>query len=216
MTRRIFTLKNKRHMPGWLAWILSVIVKMYAWTFRVTVEDPEGWLQSLTPFPVVITLWHNRLLFMASLVPKALRTHSTVLISNSRDGEYVSAFIRFFGLEVVRGSSSKGGVHALIKLTEAAKAGRSPILTIDGPRGPKYTVHKGAAALARLCHIPIVPLGLDAASRWNLRSWDNTQIPKPFARVTVRVGRPYTLPERVPMPEACEEIRAHQFEITQD
>ncbi|MBR0458627.1 MAG: lysophospholipid acyltransferase family protein [Victivallales bacterium] len=203
-------------MPTWLAWLLSVIVKMYAWTFRVTVDDPDGWLTSLSPFPVIITLWHNRILFLASLVPKTLRTRSTVLISNSRDGEYVSAFIRFFGLAVVRGSSSKGGVHALIKLAEAVKEGRSTILTIDGPRGPKYTVHKGPAALARLGHVPIVPLGLDAAKYWSLHSWDNTQIPKPFSRVTVRVGKPYSLPERIEMLEACEIIRERQFEITKD
>ena len=152
--RRFFTLKNKRHMPTWLAGILAFFVKLISLTYRVKVVDKEGWYEQQDAWPVVVSLWHNRILFIACLVRRSLLERMSVLISASRDGEYVSAFIRFFGLGVVRGSSSRGGVHALLELNHEIKDERSVILTVDGPRGPKYTVHPGAVILAQKNGLP--------------------------------------------------------------
>ena len=80
----IFTLKNKRHMPTWLAAILAFIVKMISLTYRVSFDDPDGWFsqESPSPWPVVLTLWHNRILFTASFVRKSLLQRMSVLIRN--------------------------------------------------------------------------------------------------------------------------------------
>ena len=42
--RRFFTLKNKRHMPKWLAFLAACLVRLWAWTLRVEVVDPHGFL----------------------------------------------------------------------------------------------------------------------------------------------------------------------------
>jgi hypothetical protein len=38
----------------------------------------------------------------------------------------------------------------------------------------------------------IVPKSMHAARAWRLRSWDRYAIPKPFARVCVTIGEPFT------------------------
>jgi len=64
----------------------------------------------------------------------------------------------------------------------------SIVLTLDGPRGPKYNVQQGAVALAASCGVPLIPVSLNAPKRWQLKNWDQTQIPKPFSKVEVSIG----------------------------
>ena len=213
---KIFTFKNKRHMPTWLAAILAFFVKLLSLTYRVSYDDPCGWLEKESPWPSVVALWHNRIIFTASFVRKAMLQKMTVLISNSRDGEYITAFIRFFGLNVVRGSSSKGGIQALVDLINEVKKGHSVILTLDGPRGPKYSIHLGAIAIAQRQSVPIIPLSLNAESYWQARSWDNTQIPKPFSKVVFKVGTPLMLPADLPMEEAEQLVKDAMMSVTKD
>lgn len=216
MPRKLFTLKNKRHMPRGLAWLFALLVKLIAATYRVRIDAPETLLRQLETQPVVGAIWHNRLLFIAAFIPKRIRSRYAVLISRSRDGEYVSIFIRFFGLAVVRGSSSKGGTTALLELIRAVQNGSSVVLTVDGPRGPRYTVHPGAAAIATHCHVPLLPVAVNAPRKWQLRSWDQLQIPAPFSKVTLAFGQPFTPdPDATPQ-DTSDELRRRLLAITED
>jgi len=42
---------------------------------------------------------------------------------------------------------------------------------------------------------PIVPLHAVVRTGWHLRSWDRTVIPRPFTRVEVGYGTPFTIGE---------------------
>ena len=214
--KRIFTLKNKRHMPTWLAGVLAFFFKLISLTYRVKVIDEEGWAENQEPWPVVTSLWHNRILFIACLSKRKLLERMSVLISASRDGEYISTFIRFFGLGVVRGSSSHGGVHALLELNHEIKNGHSVILTVDGPRGPKYTVHPGAVLLAHKNDLFVVPVSVNAKHYWQAKSWDNTQIPIPFSSVSVVYGHPFKIPKEMNLEESKQLIHDKMMEITED
>jgi lysophospholipid acyltransferase (LPLAT)-like uncharacterized protein len=44
--------------------------------------------------------------------------------------------------------------------------------------------------LAKATGNPVLPFHCEASSHWTLRSWDRTQIPKPFATVALAVGQP--------------------------
>jgi hypothetical protein len=113
-----------------------------------------------------------------------------VLTSRSRDGELVARWIRGFGLDPVRGSSSRGGGEALRALTRALRSGGEVVVVPDGPRGPREVLKPGVIALARRSGAPIVPMAVGASSEWRLRSWDSFRIPRPFARCVVRFGEP--------------------------
>ncbi len=213
---KLFTFKNKRHMPTWMAAIIAFFVKLLSLTYRVSYDDPEGWLEKMSPWPTVAAIWHNRIIFTACFVRRSFLRKMTVLISNSRDGEYITVFIRFFGLNVVRGSSSKGGPQALIDLMREVKRGQSVILTLDGPRGPKYSIHPGAIAIAQRQSVPLIPLSVNARSYWQTRSWDNTQIPKPFTKVVFKVGTPQWLPADLSMDEAEKRVKEAMMAVTKD
>ena len=188
--RAWFTLKRRRHLPGWVSWSMVWLVRLLRRTCRLRVVDPCGYLASCQPCPVVFVLWHNRLLFLGDCFPRDIRRRTAVLVSASRDGEYATAFARRFCFRTVRGSSSRGGHRALRQLKRSIDGGSSAAITLDGPRGPRYEAHPGAAMLARLCGVPVVPLSLNAPARWELRSWDRTQIPKPFSRLELHIGAP--------------------------
>jgi lysophospholipid acyltransferase (LPLAT)-like uncharacterized protein len=73
-------------------------------------------------------------------------------------------------------------------------AGHSAGFTVDGPRGPARVAQPGAVWLAKATGNPVLPFHVEASSHWILRSWDRTQIPKPFSTVALAVGEPFDVP----------------------
>src|SRR5439155_486261 len=111
----------------------------------------------------------------------------------SRDGGLVGGYVRRFGLDVVRGSSSRGGVTALRALVTAVRAGRDVALVPDGPRGPRGQLGPGVVALAGLTGAPVVPVGFAARPANRLATWDAFLVPAPFARAAVVFGAATTI-----------------------
>jgi lysophospholipid acyltransferase (LPLAT)-like uncharacterized protein len=162
-------------------------VRLLALTLRIRRE--EGPVQELwrSGTPTIYAAWHGRILLLPFLYGWR---GSRVLASRSRDGELVVRFMRCFGCEAVRGSSSRGGAEALRLLARSLDAGRDVFVVPDGPRGPRERLKPGIVVLARLTGAPIVPMALGASREWRLRSWDEFRIPKPFARCVMRFGEP--------------------------
>jgi len=48
--------------------------------------------------------------------------------------------------------------------------------------------------LAKATGNPIVPFHIEADRHWTLKSWDRTQIPKPFATMAIAIGQPLEVP----------------------
>ena len=142
--------------------------------------------------PMIYAVWHGRILLVPWLNARLRRSHGArrvrVLASRSRDGQLVADFVRRFGLDVVRGSSSRGGLEAFRELTRALRAGDDVGVVPDGPRGPARRAQGGIVALAAATGAPIVPLGVAARPARRLGSWDAFLIPIPFARCAVVVG----------------------------
>ena len=214
---RIFTLKNKRNMPAWLAWLLAMVMRLYAWTLRRRIVDPNGLLRrGCTERPNVYVLWHNRILLAAAIIPREVAENLAMMVSSSRDGGYIATVIRRFGIHSIRGSSSRGAASVLRASVEALQEGHSPTITVDGPRGPRYTVHSGALLLGRQGY-DIVPISFNYSHYWHFRSWDRMQLPWPFAKVEFRVGAPVELPSGdTSSEEGCEAIRKALLAITED
>jgi lysophospholipid acyltransferase (LPLAT)-like uncharacterized protein len=166
-------------------------VRLLALTLRVRREEAtvaSFWREGT---PVIYAVWHGRILLLPYLYGWR---RARVLASRSNDGDLVSRFVGRFGLETVRGSSSRGGAEALRLLTRSLGEGRDAVVVPDGPRGPRETVKPGLVALARLSGAPIVPVAVGASRAWRIRAWDEFSIPKPFARCVVRFGDPIHVP----------------------
>jgi len=114
-----------------------------------------------------------------------------VITSENFDGEWIARIIERFGYGTARGSTSTGGKRALLQLVREMKAGHPAGFTLDGPRGPARVAQPGAVWLAMATGNPLLPFHLEASASWTARSWDRTQIPKPFSRVGIAVGEPF-------------------------
>jgi hypothetical protein len=119
------------------------------------------------------------------------------MVSASRDGEWLVSLCRARGIIPVRGSSArdgadKGGSSALTVLADGVRAGVPALLAVDGPRGPRNEVHWGVVNLARETDACIVVAGVFAPpSRYILeKTWDRTQLPRPFSTLTGRFRPP--------------------------
>jgi lysophospholipid acyltransferase (LPLAT)-like uncharacterized protein len=119
------------------------------------------------------------------------------MVSASKDGEWLVALCRARRIVPVRGSTGtrgadKGGRAALAQMVDGVKAGLPALLAADGPRGPRNCVHRGVVDLARETDACIVVAGVFApANRFVLkRTWDRTQLPRPFSTLTGRFRPP--------------------------
>ncbi|HXG84483.1 MAG TPA: lysophospholipid acyltransferase family protein [Pyrinomonadaceae bacterium] len=136
--------------------------------------------------PIYAT-WHNR------IFPSVyyLRNRGIVVItSQSFDGEYIARFIRRFGFGAVRGSSTRGGAGALVKMIRLMRENLPMCFTIDGPKGARYVAKTGAILLAKKTTNPVLPFLIAPRKFWTINSWDKLQIPKPFTRAKVFFAEP--------------------------
>jgi lysophospholipid acyltransferase (LPLAT)-like uncharacterized protein len=139
----------------------------------------------------VMVFWHGRIL---SATFYFRQRGIVVMTSENFDGEWIARIIERFGYGTSRGSTSRGGRRALLQLVKDLKAGRPAGFAIDGPRGPARVAQPGAIWLAGETGHPLLPFHLEASRSWELRSWDRTQIPKPFSTVALVVGEPLEVP----------------------
>jgi lysophospholipid acyltransferase (LPLAT)-like uncharacterized protein len=139
----------------------------------------------------VMAFWHGRIL---SATYFFRRRGIVVITSENFDGEWIAGIIERFGYATARGSTSRGARRALLQLVRDMARGKPAGFTVDGPRGPARVAQPGAVWLAQATQNPVVPFHLEANRYWSLRSWDRTQIPKPFATVALAVGAPLDVP----------------------
>lgn len=171
----------------------AVTIRLLART--LTVRREEGAVAAIWAggAPLIFTVWHSRVLLLPYLYRgRRLR----VLASRSRDGEIIARLMARFGLETVRGSSSRGGTAALRELLRSLRAGWGVVVVPDGPRGPREVVKPGIVTLAALSGAAVVPLAVAASSDWRMPSWDELRIPRPFSRCVVRFGEPIRIARR--------------------
>jgi lysophospholipid acyltransferase (LPLAT)-like uncharacterized protein len=136
----------------------------------------------------VMAFWHGRILPATYYFR---RRGIVVITSENFDGEWIAGIIERFGYGTARGSTSRGARKALLQLTRDMARGRPAGFTLDGPRGPARVAQPGAVWLAKATGNPLLPFHLEADRHWTLDSWDRTQIPKPFATVSIAMGEPF-------------------------
>ncbi len=159
------------------------------WTWKVCGAEHVDAIGARGLHPIH-SFWHGRIL-PATVYFK--NRGIVVITSENYDGEWIARIIQKFGYGTARGSSSRGGPKALLQLVREVKS-KGVAFTLDGPRGPAEVAQPGAVWLAKATGNPLMPFHAEAASSWTLRSWDRTQIPKPFTTVAMAIGEPLYVP----------------------
>ena len=138
--------------------------------------------------PYVLLSWHDALL---PLLWRHRARGITIVVSEATEGRYLAAYARRLGYRVAFGSSTRGGVRAMLGAVRALQGGRAAAFTPDGPRGPRRVFKGGVLRAARHGSAYVVPLHAGAERAWRLGSWDRLLVPKPFARVRIAYGAPF-------------------------
>jgi lysophospholipid acyltransferase (LPLAT)-like uncharacterized protein len=140
--------------------------------------------------------WHQHQLYCGKFLVEQRARGLTPgwLISPSVDGELGAMMVRRFGAAVIRGSSTHTGARALRDYYHAlVRDNVSPVITPDGPRGPRFQFKPGALLLAQMSGRPILPMSYAASRAWLIK-WDKFVIPMPFARIAIAIGPPCYVP----------------------
>lgn len=191
------------HAPKWHQRLGAVAIFIASRALLLTVRcrllEPSKYLAPDAPTPVIFCIWHNRLATCIKVLDLYRRPHNSgagmaALISASKDGAFLSRILEWFGVQAVRGSSSRRGAQAMLELTTWAERGYDLTITPDGPRGPCYEIQDGITSLAQLTGLPIVPVVFNLNWKIKVNSWDKFQIPLPFARCEVRAGKEIRVP----------------------
>ena len=186
----------------WLAGLIYTVTRAIAMTLRYEMDDPSGYFDRHSNNRILFVFWHNRLALAATLwhrfvLSRAPERKIAGLISASKDGGLLVAIFQYFGIEPVRGSSSRRGPQALREMVSKAEAGYDLAITPDGPRGPCYQVQEGPISLAQLTGLVIIPVSYHTTWKIRLKSWDRFQIPAPLSRCRIVVGQPMHVPKDI-------------------
>ncbi len=188
-----------------LGWMLVWVINS---TSRLQIEGLTNLEASAAQGGIIFSFWHNQI-FSWSYVARFRDV--VVITSRHFDGEYIARMIRLFGFRTARGSSSRGGVTALLELRDFLSKGIDVAFTIDGPRGPVYKVKPGPVWLSQKTGFPVLPVHVQPQHFWELNSWDRFRIPKPFTKLFVQFGKPICFP-----PEADQGLCLPRFQEGMD
>ncbi len=204
MKTRWRSLRNWQFSLRAAPWIASGLMRIGAATLRrmdIGREHVDACLARGER--VIVAFWHGRLLMMPFVYPGQ---PTVILISQHRDGEYITRIAERLGFAVVRGSATRGGARAFKQLIRSLRDGRHVVITPDGPKGPPLRVKSGVIELARLSGMPILPVAFGAWPRTILKSWDRFLIPHPFGRAAYVWGEPIYVPadaDKVAVEKLC-------------
>ncbi len=195
--------------PKWhqrlAALLIYVFLRLISITLRYRWTDRAGLAAGELRCPAIYCIWHNRLAMSMASYFRYIKKHNqssglAALASASRDGGMLIAVLDRFGVQPVRGSTSRRGPQALRELTTWARRNYDLAITPDGPRGPRYVAQEGVIALAQLTGRPIVPVTFNLSWKISVKSWDRFQIPLPFSRCEMIFENPIRIPRETSEP----------------
>ncbi|MCA1586855.1 MAG: lysophospholipid acyltransferase family protein [Acidobacteria bacterium] len=162
------------------------MARALASTYRFSVDGSEHLVSAQALGRPILACWHGRIL---PAVVYFRDQHIVAITSENFDGEWMARILTKFGYGTARGSSSRGARKALRQLVRDVRE-KTVAFTVDGPRGPARVAQPGAVWLSKATGNPVLPFHIESAKHWSLRSWDRTQVPKPFTTLALSFAAP--------------------------
>jgi len=184
---------RERFLLWLISWGACLLVRLLGSTLKFQLTLEEGSLAdgARRALPGIYCFWHR------AMIPAAYHFRNMqigIMISRSFDGECIARIVEKLGYRPVRGSSSRGGAGALMRMRLELEQGHPAVFTADGPRGPLYVAKPGAVLLARKTGYKICCFHVAVERAWILKSWDRMMIPKPFSRASFYITSSLEVP----------------------
>ena len=168
-----------------LAWVLGFIARLFfGFCYRTTrwkVEGLDELKAALAEGPVILVVWHSRLLLGPSHWP--LR-HGQLSRIHTRSpvGRVVGAMQRQQGLFPFEMNEKRSNTATSRQIMKLVKDGTSIGITADGPEGPALQLKDPPIDWARATGRPVFCYAFSAIRHRRADSWDRMLIPLPFTR----------------------------------
>ncbi len=190
-------MKQNRFVLGLAARLANSIIWLILKTCRIEVTGAEH-LQGGDGGKFILMLWHNRLTITPQLLHLVTPNRSyAAVVSNSRDGQILAEMINRYPQGSLIRVPHDLRHEALRKMVKTLKENDAvPVITPDGPRGPKYKAKGGIAVAAKIAKARIVPLSWQANREWIFKTWDEMSLPKPFSKIKLVIGNPMDINEK--------------------
>jgi len=174
-----------------LPFILQLFVRFVYLTSIKKFHHPKDNLEEQS---CVIVFWHGELLMQPFNYQKFRKGNKvSAMISEHKDGEAITKTVKYLGIDSLRGSSTRGGIKALIGAIKELKAGNDVAITPDGPKGPRHSVADGIVAIAQKTKSKVFFCNVKTTKFWQFNSWDKFVIPKPFGRIDFYISEAHSL-----------------------
>lgn len=137
----------------------------------------------------VVAIWHD------SLLPLSFSQYgrkAATIASDSKDGDLIAFILNKWGFYAFRGSSTRGGLKAVMGLIKKCKKEPMPAaVTVDGPVGPRHEVKSGAVFIAKNLDKVLFTAHIKTKRYYRFNSWDKFILPKPFAKIDIVFSDPF-------------------------
>ena len=191
-----------RHVAPEVAFVVLTLLRA-SWRVHETGREHFDRVTAAGRGPVVAFL-HGRAMMLLNTIRGRRRGRWLSMCSKSLDGDGMTKLEERLGFEVIRGSSGRDGLQAIIDMIRLMRdtPGLGACLAVDGSRGPRGVVQGGIISLAQRTGGVIIPVTISARPAWIFRkSWDRTLLAMPFARVEIVFGEPFEVPAKMKAPE---------------
>src|SRR5690348_11481194 len=183
-----FLFRNARLQRA-ACWAIQLYIRIVYATNRWSIEGAERPRRlTVEGRTFIVAFWHGRLLMMPLAWHRLTGFH--MLISAHPDGRIIAGAMTYFGIEMIAGSTRRGGSAAFRTMLKRLKEGDCVGITPDGPRGPAMQASVGIINVARRARVPIVPLAYATSRRRVLATWDRFHLALPFGRGVFLWGEP--------------------------
>ncbi|MDI6785360.1 MAG: lysophospholipid acyltransferase family protein [bacterium] len=207
---KIRKILENRFVKKVLPYLLSRVIRFINSTIRLKIINEEIYLElKKKNKKLIYTIWHNRLFY----IPYYFRNQDIhILVSESRDGNYLSNTLKQLKFYPIEGSSTRGGLKAAVRMIRMLKKGFDGGIAPDGPQGPKYYLKRGVIDIAQKTGHTILPVTYGVSKKWQLSAWDNFIIPFPFAKGVLVYGQPFEVSKDI----SSDQIEEVRLEIEQE
>ena len=201
---------------------LPRIVWAVLWVIYLTSRRRFHLHESMMHQNFVAAFWHGEFLMLPFLYhhlktrQKTFYTRSKgfyIMASHHFDAELMVRLCQYFGLKILRGSSSKGALKVLIESINLLKGGYEVGMAPDGPKGPYHSIADGVVAMSQKAGVPIVPMRVKLSKYWELKTWDRFKIPKPFGTIDFYAIEGFSVDTQMPLEEAKDKLLAYMDSV---
>ena len=149
-------------------------------------------------YPIMLCTWHCRLLYASYFFKKNKTANLWAIASTHKDSELISRFLQGAAINLIRGSSTRGGNNVTKEMLTILKNSQSIVaITNDGPKGPPRVAKLESYRTAIKSKAQIIAISCNSTNFWQARSWDRLHIPKPFGTIHINFSEPMEIKENV-------------------